>query len=70
MNVPFAQGEQYGDLKGECLLQPGPPNAVLSLCSRNSLIEERICVVGTTGAQCVACEIAVKLPKDIWKRRG
>lgn len=49
---------------------PPPPDDLLSLCSRNSLIKECICVIGITRAHRVACEISIKLPKDIWKRRG
>ena len=47
--------------------RPLSPDAVLSLGARNSLIEGCICVIGVTCAHCIACEISVKLPQDIWK---
>lgn len=47
-----------------------PPKRALSLRARNSLIEERVGVIGIARAQCVACEISVELPKDICKKRG
>lgn len=48
---------------------PSPAKCILSLSSRDSLIEECICLVGSC-AHRIACEIPIKLPKDIWKRRG
>lgn len=44
------------------------PSAILSLRSGDRLIEERICVIGIARAHRVACEVSIKLPKDIWKK--
>ena len=77
INVPLALRGQNYNLKGDYMpptpYPTGPlpsPNAILSLCSRNSLIEEGICVTGVACAHRIACEISVKLPKDIWKGKG
>lgn len=44
---------------------PTAPHAILSLRSRNGLVEECIGVAGITSAHRVTSEVAVKLPEDI-----
>lgn len=70
VRLTISKGTTYRPLIATPPNRPSSPNAILSLCSGNSLIKECICVIGIARAHCVACEISVKLPKDVWKSRG